>query len=91
MVLQAFIERRTQWFYFEPSDYPDYVVSISKAIKNPIIIYEEVEIINDIQIVIGYHEYRQYENKFNEIRDENNNKITDEKYMENYIVNNNKT
>jgi hypothetical protein len=100
MILQAFIEERTQWFYANPELIQNNERYISKAIKNPIIIYEKKEkirIINvekgkdEIETITTYHEYRQYENEFNEIRDENNNKITDEKYMEKYIVNHNKT
>jgi hypothetical protein len=72
MILQAFVEERSQWFYFEPTIYPGYEVSISKAIKNPVIIYEkaiEVFINSDGEIetiakkIPSYHVYKQYENK----------------------------
>jgi hypothetical protein len=72
MILQAFIDKQIQWFCFEPTIYPGYKVSISKAIKNPVIIYKksiEVKINNkgeietEKKLVPTYHAYKQYENK----------------------------
>jgi hypothetical protein len=53
MILQAFIEKRTQWFYFDPPNDSDYEVSISKAKKNPIIIYEKIRLIEKLNDETG--------------------------------------
>jgi hypothetical protein len=63
MILQAFIEEKTQWFYVDSELIKKGEKHISKAIKNPIIIYEVIEKKdeNGNPIETSYHEYRQYE------------------------------
>jgi hypothetical protein len=66
MILQAFIEQETQWFYHNPEDKNVNKWIISKAIKNPIIIYEVIEKRdkNGNPIEFSYHEFKQYDVDF---------------------------
>jgi hypothetical protein len=56
MILQAFIEGKNQYFYFyyDPTEQPTYELLISKAIKNPIIIYEAKSLVSDEFLYFTY-------------------------------------
>jgi hypothetical protein len=94
MILQAFCENRVQWFYANPTDIKNQEKFISKAIKNPIIIYQRKYRVITTDKETGerkdteetlYRAYKQYE----EISDTNPVTTTNKTEIEGYLNNTN--